>query len=386
MPPRRCSTRASTCSRSTPTARPDPAGGGARQLRLRPGLRHGALRPKAQLTAIIDNWADYYVARTKAALDGTWKSEDTWGGLKDNMVVMAPYKNMPDDVKKLAEETEAAINPASSTRSSARCLKQDGRRWSARARGALRRAGPRHELLREGHRRQAAAMSFEGQRVLRRGTAFDGVISRRSAAPALRLRFEALLRSRHHPGSTNRCGSSRGSMTAPGRCPDRVGIQTAAPCRSYSSGALDLHRDDVARPRQAARRHRRRRRSRARRISSGPWRRSRPASSMITGRRLPTFALRSLALILLLRLHEAVPALLLDLRRDRRGDVVGRRALRPARTGSSRRGRSWPPSASIEETSTSSSVSPGKPTMKVERMARSGQTSRHLRIRSRVFS
>ena len=25
------------------------------------------------------------------------------------MVVMAPYKNMPDDVKKLAEETEAAI-------------------------------------------------------------------------------------------------------------------------------------------------------------------------------------------------------------------------------------------------------------------------------------
>ena len=37
--------------------------------------------PKAQLTAIIDNWADYYVERTKAALDGTWKSGDTWGGL-----------------------------------------------------------------------------------------------------------------------------------------------------------------------------------------------------------------------------------------------------------------------------------------------------------------
>src|SRR5215218_10513228 len=36
--------------------------------------------PKAQLTSIVDNWADYYMARTKAALDGTWKSEDTWGG------------------------------------------------------------------------------------------------------------------------------------------------------------------------------------------------------------------------------------------------------------------------------------------------------------------
>ena len=42
-------------------------------------------------------------------LDGTWKSEDTWGGLDAGMVVMSPYKNMPDDVKKLAEETEAAI-------------------------------------------------------------------------------------------------------------------------------------------------------------------------------------------------------------------------------------------------------------------------------------
>jgi len=65
--------------------------------------------PKTQLTSIIDNWAPYYIARVKAELDGTWKSEDTWGGLKAKMVVMAPYTNMPDDVKKLAEDTEAAI-------------------------------------------------------------------------------------------------------------------------------------------------------------------------------------------------------------------------------------------------------------------------------------
>ena len=65
--------------------------------------------PKAQLTSIMDNWAPYYIARVKAELDGTWKSEDEWGGLKSKMVVMAPYTNMPDDVKKAAEETEAAI-------------------------------------------------------------------------------------------------------------------------------------------------------------------------------------------------------------------------------------------------------------------------------------
>jgi basic membrane protein A len=65
--------------------------------------------PKAQLTSIIDNWGPYYIARVKAELDGTWKSEDIWDGLKEKMVVMAPYTNMPDDVKKAAEETEAAI-------------------------------------------------------------------------------------------------------------------------------------------------------------------------------------------------------------------------------------------------------------------------------------
>jgi simple sugar transport system substrate-binding protein len=65
--------------------------------------------PKSQLTSIIDNWAPYYIARVKAELDGSWKSEDTWDGLKEKMVVMAPYTNMPDDVKKAAEETEAAI-------------------------------------------------------------------------------------------------------------------------------------------------------------------------------------------------------------------------------------------------------------------------------------
>jgi basic membrane protein A len=65
--------------------------------------------PKAQLTSILDTWAPYYIARVKAELDGTWKSEDTWGGLETNMFAMAAYTNMPDDVKKMAEDTQAAI-------------------------------------------------------------------------------------------------------------------------------------------------------------------------------------------------------------------------------------------------------------------------------------
>jgi simple sugar transport system substrate-binding protein len=65
--------------------------------------------PQSQLTSILDTWAPYYIARVKAELDGPWKSQDTWGGLETKMFQMAPYTNMPDDVKKLAEDTEAAI-------------------------------------------------------------------------------------------------------------------------------------------------------------------------------------------------------------------------------------------------------------------------------------
>jgi basic membrane protein A and related proteins len=65
--------------------------------------------PKSQLTAIVDNWGPYYVQRTKDVLAGTWKSTDTWGGLNSDLVIMAPYTNMPDDVKALAMKTEADI-------------------------------------------------------------------------------------------------------------------------------------------------------------------------------------------------------------------------------------------------------------------------------------
>jgi simple sugar transport system substrate-binding protein len=63
----------------------------------------------AQLTAIVNNWGPYYVGRVRAVLDNKWASGDVWGGLKSQMLLMAPYTNMPAEVKKLAMETEAAI-------------------------------------------------------------------------------------------------------------------------------------------------------------------------------------------------------------------------------------------------------------------------------------
>ncbi len=49
--------------------------------------------PKTQLTAIEDIWGPYYISRAKAMLDGTWKPDDAWWGMKEGTVVMAPYSS-----------------------------------------------------------------------------------------------------------------------------------------------------------------------------------------------------------------------------------------------------------------------------------------------------
>ncbi|MDO6964034.1 BMP family ABC transporter substrate-binding protein [Rhizobium alvei] len=85
--------------------------------------------PNAQLTAIVDNWGAYYIARTKAVLDGTWKSQMSWDGLAQNILYMAPYTNMPDDVKKMAEETEAKIKSGELKPFTGPLKKQDGTEW-----------------------------------------------------------------------------------------------------------------------------------------------------------------------------------------------------------------------------------------------------------------
>jgi|TARA_B100001964_G_scaffold19288_1_gene19669 simple sugar transport system substrate-binding protein len=55
--------------------------------------------PNAHMTAIIDDWDSYYVARAEAVANGTWESQDTWWGLDKGMVKMSPYRNMDPDTK-----------------------------------------------------------------------------------------------------------------------------------------------------------------------------------------------------------------------------------------------------------------------------------------------
>jgi len=66
--------------------------------------------PRAQMTAIEDNWAPYYIKRARAVMDGTWTSGDTWWGFKEGAVKMAPYNAaMPKDVVAAAEVVRKGI-------------------------------------------------------------------------------------------------------------------------------------------------------------------------------------------------------------------------------------------------------------------------------------
>ncbi|MFO1349784.1 MAG: BMP family ABC transporter substrate-binding protein [Gammaproteobacteria bacterium] len=66
--------------------------------------------PKAHLTAAIHQWGDYYTQTAQAVLDGTWKSTDVWGGVKDNMITIAPLNPaVPKDVADLVASQMEAI-------------------------------------------------------------------------------------------------------------------------------------------------------------------------------------------------------------------------------------------------------------------------------------
>ncbi|MCP4318811.1 MAG: BMP family ABC transporter substrate-binding protein [Hyphomicrobiales bacterium] len=85
--------------------------------------------PETQLTAIVDTWGAYYIKRTQALMDGTWETQSTWDGLIDGILTMAPYTNMPDDVKQLAMETEAKIAKGELHPFTGPVMKQDGSEW-----------------------------------------------------------------------------------------------------------------------------------------------------------------------------------------------------------------------------------------------------------------
>ncbi|MNC37983.1 Purine-binding protein precursor [compost metagenome] len=66
--------------------------------------------PDAYLTNPVWNWGPYYVKAVKSVIDGTFKSEQYSGDIKDNTVALAPFGNkVSDETKKLIADKQKTI-------------------------------------------------------------------------------------------------------------------------------------------------------------------------------------------------------------------------------------------------------------------------------------
>ena len=88
--------------------------------------------PMPRVSSIIDNWGPYYVARTKAVMDGTWTSDVTWDGIGAGMVGIGEISDaVPAEVKASAEALRDAIASGEVHPFTGPINKQDGSVWLA---------------------------------------------------------------------------------------------------------------------------------------------------------------------------------------------------------------------------------------------------------------
>ena len=87
----------------------------------------GQYAPWPRVSSIIDDWAPYYIARTKAVMDGTWESTDTWDGIGAGMVGIGEISDrVPADVKAEALAMKEALASGEYHAFTGPLKKQDG--------------------------------------------------------------------------------------------------------------------------------------------------------------------------------------------------------------------------------------------------------------------
>ena len=66
--------------------------------------------PNAHLTAVTHQWGAYYTKAVSDAMSGKWKPGNTWGGIKEGMIKMAPFNPVvPKETQDLVNKTAADI-------------------------------------------------------------------------------------------------------------------------------------------------------------------------------------------------------------------------------------------------------------------------------------
>lgn len=88
--------------------------------------------PLPRVSSIIDNWAPYYIARTRAVMDGTWESVQTWDGIGAGMVGIGEISSaVPADVKAEALALRDQLASGAYHAFTGPLNKQDGSAWLA---------------------------------------------------------------------------------------------------------------------------------------------------------------------------------------------------------------------------------------------------------------
>jgi len=73
-----------------------------------------AYGPKAHLASSIINWAPYYIKATKDALDGTWKTGQSWWGVKEGAIdIVSISDKVPAELKDKVEKVKAGLKDGS---------------------------------------------------------------------------------------------------------------------------------------------------------------------------------------------------------------------------------------------------------------------------------
>ena len=91
-----------------------------------------AFKPSPRVSAIIDNWAPYYIERVGAVLDGTWESKATWAGIGAGEVEIGEITEaVPAEVKAEAEALKEQIASGAYHPFTGPLNKADGSAWLA---------------------------------------------------------------------------------------------------------------------------------------------------------------------------------------------------------------------------------------------------------------
>ena len=81
---------------------------GVRAIAYQSDMR--AYAPDAQLAAVTQQWGGYYTQVARSVIDGSWKPQPMWGGMKDGLVRLSAFSaDVPAKTQALIESRRQAI-------------------------------------------------------------------------------------------------------------------------------------------------------------------------------------------------------------------------------------------------------------------------------------